>query len=221
MGRGSGQGPGRLQELAGAGRLCHIWSPAGLQDSTAGRLPIALRLRAERLGQCGAWGAGEVSDPPLPPPPAHEPHPPLRVLRRFIHLLNQSQQDFLAEAELLRLQEQVVRRIRANQQLERDLALMDTKIGLLVKSRATLQVRPPAPLTPSCSSCRLRLAQALTAAVLSPCNCRAHTALQKGSADWGCGLLASPRSLSSPWETGRNERAPLTGPNADTDSKAP
>ncbi|XP_023390059.1 ras GTPase-activating-like protein IQGAP3 [Pteropus vampyrus] len=70
---------------------------------------------------------------------AHEPHPPLRVLRRFIHLLNQSQQDFLAEAELLRLQEQVVRRIRANQQLERDLALMDTKIGLLVKSRATLQ----------------------------------------------------------------------------------
>ncbi|XP_015453832.1 ras GTPase-activating-like protein IQGAP3 [Pteropus alecto] len=70
---------------------------------------------------------------------AREPHPPLSVLRRFIHLLNQSQQDFLAEAELLRLQEQVVRRIRANQQLERDLALMDTKIGLLVKSRATLQ----------------------------------------------------------------------------------
>lgn len=70
---------------------------------------------------------------------AREPHPPLSVLRRFIHLLNQSQQDFLAEAELLRLQEQVVRRIRSNQQLERDLALMDTKIGLLVKSRATLQ----------------------------------------------------------------------------------
>lgn len=77
-----------------------------------------------------------------------EPHPPLGVLRRFVHLLNQSQQDFLAEAELLRLQEQVVRRIRCNQQLERDLALMDTKIGLLVKSRATLQVRPPAPPSP-------------------------------------------------------------------------
>lgn len=77
-----------------------------------------------------------------------EPHPPLSVLRRFVHLLNQSQQDFLAEAELLRLQEQVVRRIRSNQQLERDLALVDTKIGLLVKSRATLQVRPPAPAAP-------------------------------------------------------------------------
>lgn len=83
-----------------------------------------------------------------PPPPVREPHPPLSVLRRFAHLLNQSQEDFLAEAELLRLQEQVVRRIRGNQRLERDLALMDTKIGLLVKSRATLQVRPPAPATP-------------------------------------------------------------------------
>nr|XP_055218157.1 ras GTPase-activating-like protein IQGAP3 isoform X1 [Gorilla gorilla gorilla] len=69
----------------------------------------------------------------------HAPHPPLSVVRRFAHLLNQSQQDFLAEAELLKLQEEVVRKIRSNQQLEQDLNIMDIKIGLLVKNRITLQ----------------------------------------------------------------------------------
>ncbi|XP_053460506.1 ras GTPase-activating-like protein IQGAP3 isoform X5 [Nycticebus coucang] len=70
---------------------------------------------------------------------ARAPHPPLSVVRRFAHLLNQSQQDFLAEAELLKLQEEVVRKIRSNQQLEQDLNTMDIKIGLLVKNRITLQ----------------------------------------------------------------------------------
>ncbi|XP_042637948.1 ras GTPase-activating-like protein IQGAP3 [Orycteropus afer afer] len=69
----------------------------------------------------------------------HTPHPPLSVVRRFVHLLNQSQQDFLAEAELLKLQKEVVRKIRSNQQLEQDLNVMDIKIGLLVKNRITLQ----------------------------------------------------------------------------------
>uniref|UniRef100_A0A8D2APU0 IQ motif containing GTPase activating protein 3 n=1 Tax=Sciurus vulgaris TaxID=55149 RepID=A0A8D2APU0_SCIVU len=69
----------------------------------------------------------------------HAAHPPLSVVRRFAHLLNQSQQDFSAEAELLKLQEEVVRKIRSNQQLEQDLNLMDIKIGLLVKNRITLQ----------------------------------------------------------------------------------
>ncbi|XP_006895969.1 PREDICTED: ras GTPase-activating-like protein IQGAP3 [Elephantulus edwardii] len=69
----------------------------------------------------------------------HASHPPLSVVRKFVHLLNQSQQDFLAEAELLKLQEEVVRKIRSNQQLEQDLNLMDIKIGLLVKNRITLQ----------------------------------------------------------------------------------
>ncbi|XP_045673127.1 ras GTPase-activating-like protein IQGAP3 isoform X3 [Phyllostomus hastatus] len=69
----------------------------------------------------------------------HTPHPPLSVVCRFVHLLNQSQQDFLAEAELLKLQEEVVRKIRSNQQLEQDLNLLDIKIGLLVKNRITLQ----------------------------------------------------------------------------------
>ncbi|XP_008049212.1 ras GTPase-activating-like protein IQGAP3 [Carlito syrichta] len=69
----------------------------------------------------------------------HAPHPPFSVVRRFAHLLNRSQQDFLAEAELLRLQEEVVRKIRSNQRLEQDLNTMDIKIGLLVKNRITLQ----------------------------------------------------------------------------------
>nr|XP_021493377.1 ras GTPase-activating-like protein IQGAP3 isoform X1 [Meriones unguiculatus] len=69
----------------------------------------------------------------------HTRHPPLSVVRKFIHLLNQSQEDFSAEAELLKLQEEVVRKIRSNQQLEQDLNLMDIKIGLLVKNRITLQ----------------------------------------------------------------------------------
>lgn len=80
---------------------------------------------------------------PLPFLPVHARHPPLSVVRRFAHLLNQSQQDFLAEADLLKLQEEVVRKIRSNQQLEQDLNLMDIKIGLLVKNRITLQVRGP------------------------------------------------------------------------------
>ncbi|KAJ8263100.1 hypothetical protein COCON_G00155570 [Conger conger] len=43
------------------------------------------------------------------------------------------------EQELTALREEVVTRIRSNQQLERDLNLMDIKIGLLVKNRITLQ----------------------------------------------------------------------------------
>lgn len=74
----------------------------------------------------------------------HTPHPPLSVVRRFAHLLDQSQQDYLAEAELLTLQDAVVRQIRANQQLEQDLNALDIKIGLLVKNRITLQVGPAA-----------------------------------------------------------------------------
>uniref|UniRef100_A0A8D2NTL3 IQ motif containing GTPase activating protein 3 n=1 Tax=Zosterops lateralis melanops TaxID=1220523 RepID=A0A8D2NTL3_ZOSLA len=65
--------------------------------------------------------------------------PPLGIVRRFIHLLEQSQHDFWEESEVLRLQEEVVKRIRASWQLEGDLDLMDIKIGLLVKNRITLQ----------------------------------------------------------------------------------
>lgn len=70
----------------------------------------------------------------------HTKSPPLGIVRRFIHLLEQSQHDFWEESEVLRLQEEVVKRIRASRQLESDLDLMDIKIGLLVKNRITLQV---------------------------------------------------------------------------------
>uniref|UniRef100_A0A8C0IZE0 IQ motif containing GTPase activating protein 3 n=1 Tax=Chelonoidis abingdonii TaxID=106734 RepID=A0A8C0IZE0_CHEAB len=65
--------------------------------------------------------------------------PPLSIVRHFAHLLEQSQHDFWEESELLKLREEVVKRIRSNQQLESDLNLMDIKIGLLVKNRITLQ----------------------------------------------------------------------------------
>lgn len=75
------------------------------------------------------------------PFPVHSRNPPLSIVRRFAHLLEQSQRDYWEEVELLDLQESVVRGIRSNQQLESDLNLMDIKIGLLVKNRITLQVR--------------------------------------------------------------------------------
>lgn len=70
----------------------------------------------------------------------HSDTPPLSVVRKFIHLLDLGDGDIREEAELLRLREEVVRSIRFNRQLEEDLNLMDLKIGLLVRNKATLQV---------------------------------------------------------------------------------
>ncbi|KAG7468156.1 hypothetical protein MATL_G00139690 [Megalops atlanticus] len=66
-------------------------------------------------------------------------NPPMAVVRKFVHLLDHSDQDFQEELELMRLREEVVTNIRSNQQLENDLNLMDIKIGLLVKNKITLQ----------------------------------------------------------------------------------
>ncbi|XP_051847974.1 ras GTPase-activating-like protein IQGAP2 [Antechinus flavipes] len=66
-------------------------------------------------------------------------NPPLPVVWKFLYLLDQSDLDLQEELERTRLREQVVTKIRANQQLEKDLNLMDIKIGLLVKNRITLQ----------------------------------------------------------------------------------
>ncbi|XP_047585555.1 ras GTPase-activating-like protein IQGAP2 isoform X1 [Lutra lutra] len=66
-------------------------------------------------------------------------NPPLTVIRKFVHLLDQSNLDFQEELGVTRLREEVVTKIRANQQLEKDLNLMDIKIGLLVKNRITLE----------------------------------------------------------------------------------
>lgn len=54
--------------------------------------------------------------------------------------MDQSDLDFQEELEVTRLREEVVTNIRSSQQLEKDLNLMDIKIGLLVKNRITLQV---------------------------------------------------------------------------------
>ncbi|XP_062874278.1 ras GTPase-activating-like protein IQGAP2 [Trichomycterus rosablanca] len=65
--------------------------------------------------------------------------PPLSVVRKFAHLLEQSNLDLQEELDVTRLREEVVTKIRDNQQMEKDLNLMDIKIGLLVKNRITLQ----------------------------------------------------------------------------------
>ncbi|XP_001364413.1 ras GTPase-activating-like protein IQGAP1 isoform X1 [Monodelphis domestica] len=65
--------------------------------------------------------------------------PPMVVVRKFVHLLDQNDQDFQEELDLMKMREEVVTLIRANQQLENDLNLMDIKIGLLVKNKITLQ----------------------------------------------------------------------------------
>lgn len=69
----------------------------------------------------------------------HATNPPLYVLRKFAHLMEQSERDFWEEREVMKLREEVVKKIRSNQRLENDLNLMDIKIGLLVKNRITLQ----------------------------------------------------------------------------------
>ncbi|XP_053317929.1 ras GTPase-activating-like protein IQGAP1 [Spea bombifrons] len=65
--------------------------------------------------------------------------PPMAVVRKFVHLLDESDQDFQEEMEVMKLREEVVTLLRSNQQLENDLNLMDIKIGLLVKNKITLQ----------------------------------------------------------------------------------
>ncbi|XP_062255782.1 ras GTPase-activating-like protein IQGAP3 [Platichthys flesus] len=69
----------------------------------------------------------------------HSDTPHLSVVRKFVHLLDLGDGDIREEAELLRLRAEVVRSIRFNRQLEADLDLMDLKIGLLVRNKATLQ----------------------------------------------------------------------------------
>ncbi|XP_041464345.1 ras GTPase-activating-like protein IQGAP1 isoform X3 [Lytechinus variegatus] len=69
----------------------------------------------------------------------HSDMPPVTVVRKFVHLLEQNEVDLSEELELQELRGKVVKQIRANQQAENDLNLMDIKIGLLVKNRITLQ----------------------------------------------------------------------------------
>ncbi|XP_033108850.1 ras GTPase-activating-like protein IQGAP1 isoform X3 [Anneissia japonica] len=66
-------------------------------------------------------------------------NPPLKVVRKYVHLLDRNEMDLSEELELQDLKAKVVKQIRSNVQLENDLGAMDIKIGLLVKNRITLQ----------------------------------------------------------------------------------
>jgi len=68
-----------------------------------------------------------------------KPQPPVKSVRKFLHLLEHDQLDFQEELELQKLKAQVVTDIRSLAQLEGDLNTMDIKIGLLVRNRITLQ----------------------------------------------------------------------------------
>ena len=68
-----------------------------------------------------------------------KPQPPVKSVRKFLHLLEHDHIDFQEELELQKLKAQVVTDIRSLSQLEADLNTMDIKIGLLVRNRITLQ----------------------------------------------------------------------------------
>uniref|UniRef100_A0A8C3QD85 Uncharacterized protein n=1 Tax=Geospiza parvula TaxID=87175 RepID=A0A8C3QD85_GEOPR len=134
---------GYRQRRAYLDRLHYLKSntEAAIKIQAAVRMWQAQRKYQERLRyfrQNGLWW-GKLFVALLYIAAVHTKSPPLGIVRRFIHLLEQSQHDFWEESEVLRLQEEVVKRIRASRQLESDLDLMDIKIGLLVKNRITLQ----------------------------------------------------------------------------------
>eukprot|EP00052_Salpingoeca_macrocollata_P027179 m.257054 g.257054 ORF g.257054 m.257054 type:complete len:1548 (+) comp22704_c2_seq1:460-5103(+) len=66
-------------------------------------------------------------------------NPPVVTVRKFLHLLDQSDLDFEEEMKVQQLKERVVKEIKENKQLETDLNEMDIKIGLLVRNRIELQ----------------------------------------------------------------------------------
>jgi len=66
-------------------------------------------------------------------------NPPLPVVQRFVHLLDQRANDFTEEMELQELKKAVIGKIKGNNEHEKALNSMDIKIGLLVKNRITLQ----------------------------------------------------------------------------------
>jgi len=64
--------------------------------------------------------------------------PPVGTVRRFLHLLDQTDTDFNEELQVGDLKQSVVRDIKRNQQLETEVNAMDTKIELLIKNRIAL-----------------------------------------------------------------------------------
>ncbi|XP_029282884.1 ras GTPase-activating-like protein IQGAP3 [Cottoperca gobio] len=134
---------GDAQQLLSALLLPSCGVQDVLPENTCRYLTLLSRARKHRA-QVNTQVSREPSHFPWisSQPPAqlmHSATPPLSVVRKFVHLLDLGDGDIREEAEQLRLREEVVRSIRFNRQLEADLDLMDLKIGLLVRNRATLQ----------------------------------------------------------------------------------
>ncbi|XP_072942968.1 ras GTPase-activating-like protein IQGAP1 [Epargyreus clarus] len=69
----------------------------------------------------------------------YSPNPPLRVVKKFIPILDFATEDYDREIELQTLKSEVVQSIRKNQELSKTIDDMDLKIGLLVQNRIALQ----------------------------------------------------------------------------------
>ncbi|KPJ07614.1 Ras GTPase-activating-like protein IQGAP1 [Papilio machaon] len=69
----------------------------------------------------------------------HSPNPPLKVVKKFIPILDFATEDYDREIELQTLKSEVVQSIRKNQELSKQIDDMDLKIGLLVQNRIALQ----------------------------------------------------------------------------------
>eukprot|EP00051_Salpingoeca_urceolata_P027446 m.481504 g.481504 ORF g.481504 m.481504 type:complete len:1546 (+) comp22194_c0_seq1:411-5048(+) len=66
-------------------------------------------------------------------------NPPVDTVRKFLHLLDQSDTDFREELALQDSRQKVIAHIKTNKKMEQEVNDMDIKIGLLVKNRMELQ----------------------------------------------------------------------------------
>jgi Ras GTPase-activating-like protein IQGAP2/3 len=65
-------------------------------------------------------------------------NPPVKTVKNFVHLLNDSDFDFDEEIEFERLRKTIVHRVREKEQAEQYIDQLDIKIALLVKNKITL-----------------------------------------------------------------------------------
>ncbi|KAJ3056588.1 hypothetical protein HK097_005751 [Rhizophlyctis rosea] len=66
-------------------------------------------------------------------------NPDVKTLQNFLHLLDDSDEDFEEELDVERLRQLVIKKIRENLSLEQEVNELDVKISLLVKNRITLE----------------------------------------------------------------------------------
>lgn len=68
-----------------------------------------------------------------------DPNPSVATIKQFIHLLNDSDNDYHEEVELERARKEVAESVQANEQLEQYIDKLDTKIALLLKNKISLE----------------------------------------------------------------------------------